>query len=64
MKLVSWEVCPGLAGRSRDRDRGCARLSRKFNNAEGNDVETLGRAIGLDVHLEFANRDRDRAWRR
>jgi hypothetical protein len=42
----------------------CARFSRKFNDAEGDDVETLGRAIGLDVHLEFANRDRDRAWRR
>jgi hypothetical protein len=42
----------------------CARFSRKFNDAEGDDVETLGRAIKLDVHLEFANRGRDRAWRR
>jgi transposase len=31
----------------------CPRFSRKFNDAEEDAVKTLGRAIGLDVHLEF-----------
>jgi transposase len=31
----------------------CPRFSRKFNDAEEDEVKTLGRAIGLDVHLEF-----------
>ena len=41
-------TCP-VALRARYSSVSLPRLSRKFNDAERDDVETLGRAIGLDV---------------